>query len=282
MLWLERRPERSGAFRVSPGRGVGYMKNRYLVLAISILVVRGDSVSTGERSRAELELDYANILRLDQRTEAKIADLTRTHIQIQVAQGLVNYTVLKGTEADVEIDTPNMAVHPRGEGVYRIQVDSSSQTEVTVRNGEAEVTTPQGSTRVKKNEMVTVRGTDNPEYQVAAASGRDEWDQWNKQRDHDIRDAQSWAHTNRYYTGAQDLDHYGHWVNAPGYGDVWEPYAGEDWVPYRDGRWVWEPYYGWTWVSYEPWGWAPHHYGRWFYYNDAWAWWPGPVYPAYC
>src|SRR5207249_7028603 len=87
------------------------------------------------------------------------------------------------------------------------------------------VTTPQGSTSVKKNEMVTVRGTDSPEYQVAAAPGRDEWDQWNKQRDHDIRDAQSWAHTNRYYTGTQDLDHYGHWVDAPGYGDVWEPYA---------------------------------------------------------
>jgi len=198
----------------------------WVAATVNATVVRGDSVSTGERSRTELELDYANILRLDQRTEAKIADLTRTHIQIQVAQGLANYTVLKGTEADVEIDTPNMAVHPLGEGVYRIQVDSSSQTEVTVRNGEAEVSTPQGSTRVKKNEMVTVRGTDNPEYQVAAAPGRDEWDQWNKERDHDIRDAQSWAHTNRYYTGAQDLDHYGHWVYAPGYGDVWEPYAG--------------------------------------------------------
>jgi len=129
----------------------------WVAAAVNATVVRGDSVSTGERSRTELELDYANILRLDQRTEAKIADLTRTHIQIQVAQGLVNYTVLKGTEADVEIDTPNMAVHPRGEGVYRIQVDSSSQTELTVRHGEAEVSTPQGSTSAKKNEMVTVR-----------------------------------------------------------------------------------------------------------------------------
>src|SRR5919198_1043354 len=87
----------------------------WVAATVNATVVRGDRVSTGERSRTELELDYANILRLDQRTEAKIADLTRTHIQIQVAQGLVNYTVLKGSEADVEIDTPNMSVHPLGE-----------------------------------------------------------------------------------------------------------------------------------------------------------------------
>jgi len=54
-----------------------------------------------------------------------------------------------------------------------------------------------------------------------------------------------------------------------------------DWAPYRDGRWVWEPYWGWTWVSYESWGWAPYHYGRWFLRGSSWAWWPGPVYPAY-
>src|SRR5213078_4257014 len=141
----------------------------WVAATVNATVVRGDSVSTGERSRTELELDYANILRLDQQTEAKVADLTRTHIQIQVAQGLVNYTVLKGTEADVEIDTPNMAVHPLGEGVWRIQVDSASQTEVTVRRGEAEITTPQGSVTVRKDEMITVQGTDSPEYQVGSA-----------------------------------------------------------------------------------------------------------------
>jgi len=39
----------------------------------------------------------------------------------------------------------------------------------------------------------------------------DDWDRWNSDRDHIIRDANSWRHTNRYYTGAQDLDTYGQW-----------------------------------------------------------------------
>src|SRR5581483_7901638 len=93
--------------------------------------------------------------------------------------------------------------------------------------------------------------------------------------------ANSWHHTNRYYTGAHDLDAYGRWERVQDYGDVWVPNEPDGWVPYRDGNWVWEPSYGWTWVGYEPWGWAPYHYGRWFPYGASWAWWPGPVWAGY-
>jgi hypothetical protein len=244
-------------------------------------LVSGDKISTGARSRTEIELDYANILRLDQRSEAKIADLTRTRIQVQVSQGVVNFTVLNGTEAEVEIDTPNMAVRPLGEGSYRIQVDSPSDTAVTVRQGQAEVSTPQGTTTVEKNQVIYVKGTDNPEYQIAKAGHTDEWDEWNRDRDHEIRDAQSWRYAKRSYTGAHDLDAYGHWVYVPDYDWCWTPYVNMGWVPYRDGRWVWEPYWGWTWVSYEPWGWAPYHYGRWFWWGNSWCWWPGYGYGGY-
>jgi hypothetical protein len=244
-------------------------------------LVRGDQVATGEGARAEVQLDFANIVRLAARSQAKIADLTRTRIQVQVAQGYASYTLLKGNEADVEIDSPNVAVRPLRPGRYRMQVISDSETNVIVRDGEAEITTPQGSTRVQSGEMITVRGTDQPEYKVSSAPENDDWDRWNKDRDNVIRDAASWGHTNRYYTGANDLDAYGHWVYVPGYGNVWQPYQEATWAPYQTGRWVWEPYYGWTWVSYEPWGWAPYHYGRWFYYGSSWCWWPGPVYVHY-
>ena len=244
-------------------------------------IVPGDQVSTAARSRTEIQLDYANVLRLDENTVAKIADLKGNRIQVQVAQGRVNFDVFKGSEAEAEIDTPSVAVRPLGPGRYRIEVDSNSQTRITVREGEAEVSTPQGSTQVKKGELITIEGTDNPQYQVASAPGKDDWDNWNKDRDHVVENAESWQHTNRYYAGTGDLDRYGHWEYVPGYDYVWAPYAGPGWVPYSAGNWMWEPYWGWTWVSYEPWGWAPYHYGRWFCWGNSWAWWPGPVYPAY-
>jgi hypothetical protein len=245
-------------------------------------LVRGDQVATGEKSRAEVQLDYADILRLAAKSQAKIAELTRTRIQLQVAQGYANFTQFKGSEAEVEIDTPNVAVRPLKQGRYRVQVNSDSETDVIVREGMAEITTPQGSTTVKAGEMIMVRGTDNPEYKIAGAPGKDDWDRWNKDRDNTIKDAQSWGHTNRYYTGVNDLDAYGHWIFVPGYGWVWQPYyTSATWAPYQAGRWVWEPFYGWTWVSYEPWGWTPYHYGRWFFYAGNWCWWPGPVFVGY-
>ena len=256
----------------------------WVAAGLNATVDRGDSLSTGERSRAEIELDYANLMRLDQHAEVAIADLTRDRIQLQVTEGLVNYTVFNnGAQAQVEIDTPNMAVHPLGPGVYRIQVNSPSETSITVREGEVEVSTPQGSNSVKAGETSEVRGTDNPEYRIVSAPGRDRWDEWNQQRDRTIYQAQSWAHINRHYTGSENLDRYGHWRKVRGYGDAWAPDVGPGWAPYREGRWAWDAYYGWTWVSDEPWGWAPYHYGRWFWDDDEdeWLWWPGPVYTSY-
>jgi hypothetical protein len=249
--------------------------------SVNAPVVRGDEVATGQDARAEIQLDYANILRLAAHTQAKIADLTPRRIQLQVGQGYASYTRLKGSEADVEIDSPNVAVRPLRPGRYRVQVISDAQTDVIVREGEAEITTPQGSTRVHEGEIITIRGTDEPEYKVSSAPDRDDWDTWNSERDHVVRDSESVGHTNRYYTGVNDLDGYGRWVYVPGYGNVWQPYQTVEWAPYQTGRWVWQPYYGWTWVSYEPWGWAPYHYGRWFYYRDSWCWWPGPLYVGY-
>ena len=248
--------------------------------ALNAPVVEGDKISTGQNSRGEIQLDYANILRLAESAQANITGLSRTQIQIQLGQGLANYSVVRDGEADVEIDTPNMSLHPtRREGSYRIFVLSDEETQVEVRKGEADVATPQGHTHIGKGQMITVRGTGNDtQYQIADARSKDDFDRWNNDRDNTIRNAQAWSRTNDYYVGSEDLDAYGHWTSVPDYGQVWVPAVSYGWAPYRAGRWVWEPYWGWTWVSYEPWGWAPYHYGRWMFYGSSWVWWPGPVY----
>jgi hypothetical protein len=253
----------------------------WVATTINAPLVLGDHISTGSASRTEVQLDYADVMRLDQNSEAKIADLTRSRIQIQLAQGLMDFSVFKGGQADVEVDTPNVAVLPTQPGTYRIEVNSQGETQVIVRDGQAQVSTPQGSTTIKEGDLITIEGTENPQYQVTQAPAIDSWDTWNRDRDNVILNAQSYTHTNRYYTGSQDLDHNGRWVEVPGYDWCWTPYVDAGWVPYRYGRWVWEPGWGWTWVSYENWGWAPYHYGRWFSYGSSWYWWPGYGGPGY-
>jgi hypothetical protein len=279
--------EQPGVARVSMIRGdVSSQRGDsgdWVAVSLNTPVSVGDRVSTGNNSRVELQLDFADVLRLGENAAAQIANINRSQVQVQVGQGLATYTVLRGAEASSEIDTPNAAIHPLGEGDYRVLVTSDSVSQVIVRRGSADISTPQGSTRVSSGQMITIEGSSNPQYRVDVAPGSDEWDSWNSDRDGIITSAESVQRTNRYYTGAQDLDAYGHWTQAPDYGNVWVPAQNADWAPYRDGRWVWEPYYGYTWVSNEPWGWAPYHYGRWFMYDNNWAWWPGPLNssPAY-
>ena len=248
--------------------------------ALNAPVLAGDRVSTGDKARTELQLDYANMLRLAEHTQANITTLTRSQIQVQLGHGMANYTVYKNSDADAEIDTPNVAIRTnRRESSFRILVTADDHTEVLVRRGEIEVTTPQGGTRVGQNQFITIQGTGADEqYKIGEAPARDDFDQWNTDRDNMIRNSISRRRTNDYYVGTEDLDAHGTWTEVPDYGPVWRPTVAPGWAPYRDGRWVYEPYWGWTWVSYDPWGWAPYHYGRWMLYDGAWGWWPGPAY----
>ena len=67
--------------------------------ALNQPMVSSDKVSTGVNSRAEVQLDHGNILRLGDNTLAGIAGLSRNQIQIQVERGLIDYSVFKGSDA---------------------------------------------------------------------------------------------------------------------------------------------------------------------------------------
>ena len=56
-------------------------------VSLNTPLMAGDKVATGEASRTELQLDYANILRLDQNAQASIATMENNRIQVQVSQG---------------------------------------------------------------------------------------------------------------------------------------------------------------------------------------------------
>jgi len=60
-------------------------------------------------------------------------------------------------------------------------------TVVIVRSGQAQISTPQGSTEVNAGDMATIRGdSSSAQYKISSAPDRDEWDTWNSDRDHAI------------------------------------------------------------------------------------------------
>ena len=172
-----------------------------------------------------MQLDFANILRLGPNSQANIANFTHKYIQIQLRQGLANYSVFGESEAEPEIDTPNVAVHPaHQDGVFRIEVRPDGDTIIIVRKGEAQISTPQGIADVKaRRDGHGARIRRRCAVQDRSAPERDDWDRWNSDRDRMIHSADAWRHTNQYYTGSEDLDANGRWENVPDYGQMWVP-----------------------------------------------------------
>ena len=261
----------------------------WVAAGVNAPLMSQDAIATAEGSRAEVQFDYANFVRLGANTELRMAELAGRRCQLQLARGTVLFRVLRNSDADVEIDTPSISVRPHNRGIYRISVLENGESEITVRAGEVEIFTPRGAESLHAGRTMLVRGDpSNPEFQTIAALPEDEWDRWNQRRDSELERSSSYRYVSHDIYGAESLDPYGRWVSTPDYGYVWAPTVDADWAPYRNGRWVWSDWYGWTWVSYDPWGWAPYHYGRWFHRAGfGWCWYPGSIYgrhywsPAY-
>ena len=246
---------------------------------INAPLLTDDRIASGANSRAEVQLDSANILRIGANSEIHLAELEYGRYQLEVARGTVTFRVLRPSTASVELNTPSVSVRPAKEGTYRASVNDAGETEVTARAGDVEVFTPKGSQWVYAGQTMMARGTmQDPEFQMIGAIPSDDWDRWNEARDRTLlQSSTSYQYVPQGVYGAEDLDSSGTWAYVAPYGYCWRPtVVVADWAPYRNGRWVYEDWYGWTWVSYDTWGWAPYHYGRWFF--DArfgWNWYPG-------
>ncbi|MDQ2840692.1 MAG: hypothetical protein M3Y72_06570 [Acidobacteriota bacterium] len=242
-----------------------------------------DNLQIGGGSRAEVELDYANFLRLAPGTNLIFADVEYRQARVQLGLGTAILRVLRNSESQVEIDTPSVGFHPLSQGEFRISVLDDGTTQITARTGQAEIFGPRGSQRIPNEQTVMVRGDANdPEFQNTYEIGRDGFDDWSEHRDGDLLRSQSYRYVSQDIYGADDLDAYGNWVPSQ-YGQVWAPQQqAAGWSPYSTGEWAWQNYYGWTWVDSAPWGWAPYHYGRWFMNGGyGWCWWPGAVRASY-
>ncbi len=270
-----------GAARISVVQGDVNVRrgdtSELVAAAINAPLVAQDRLQTSAGSRAEMELDSANLIRLSPDTDVGLAGLEYRRFQVQVGAGTILYRVVRPSESQGEVDTPSIALRALEAGAYRISVLPDGTTQIDVRAGSAEIFGPRGSQRIEAGHSVLVRGNPaDPEFQEVAPTMRDQFDDWSEMRDREILSSQSYQYVSPDVSGAEDLDANGTWVPSQ-YGQVWTPRSvGPDWAPYSYGQWNWEPYYGWTWVDYAPWGWAPYHYGRWFWNGGhGWCWWPG-------
>lgn len=245
--------------------------------AINAPLLAPDRLLTGTESRAELQFDGSNRLRIAADSELRLAEVEYRRYTIELARGTITWHVANASASDIDISTPSVSIRPVKPGDYRITVNADGTTEVTARTGEAEIYSPRGVERVRRGKTTLVRGDrTDPEFQTVAEVREDEWDYFNVARDRELDRSPSRQYLPEDVVGAEELDANGQWIDSAPYGRVWQPRVAAGWSPYSQGRWAWTDYYGWSWVSYDPFGWAPFHYGTWFHQPSGWCWYPGP------
>lgn len=237
----------------------------------------GDQLWADQDSRAELHIPGA-AFRLNSQTSFQFLNLDDQNAQIRLSAGALDVRVRRMGDNDVlEVDTPNAAFSILRPGEYRIETNpDTSETFVTIRSGQGEVTGGGQAFTLHANEQAHLSGSDQITYDVYGAPGADDFDQWCQTRN--VREDRPQQYVSADMVGYEDLSDYGSWRPAPDYGMMWVPQgvvAG--WAPYHYGHWAWVDPWGWTWVDDAPWGFAPFHYGRWAYVGGVWGWIPGPA-----
>ena len=251
--------------------------DQWLPIGINYPVTTGDNLWAGRDSRVEIDFGGGQF-RLSGETSVHISRLDERQFALFVAQGRVILRVRYLDAGDTaRIDTPNAQIALTRPGLYRIVVtDDRLHTELSVREGAAEVDTGAAVQQVLPGQHATLDGSAPPFAFVRNGVTTDGFDTWSAGRDRRYERGYANAPVSRQMVGQADLDEFGTWDSAPEYGAVWYPAnVAPDWAPYRNGYWteigVWGP----TWVDAAPWGYAPFHYGRWAYIHGRWGWCPG-------
>jgi hypothetical protein len=264
----------SGQVSMQPG-GV----NDWVAASQNRPLTTSDRVWTDKNSRAELNVGDG-YLRMNSETSLTLTNVSNNTVQLELDQGILSLTVRHLERGEIyEVDTPNYAFTVMKPGVYRFDVyPNEDQSWVTVRSGYGVATGSGPAVRVNSGTQMRFRDGKSLQHTAENAPARDGFDDWAMVRDKRLADSVSARYVSPGVIGYQDLDGYGSWTTTPGYGPVWTPYSvPAGWAPYRFGNWAWVAPWGWTWVDDAPWGFAPFHYGRWVYWNSAWAWAPGPM-----
>ncbi len=253
-------------------------------------IVEGSRILTRSDGLAEIEFEDQSALRLSGNSEVKVRQLSMNDAgvkvnEIEVVKGVVFF--------DVRAKSGDVYRAVAGRNTFLVRRDSLArisagpdQLKLAVLKGDVQLENQPQVVSVKKNETLALDPKQPSEFKIAHGTEPMPADSWDKERQ---------AYTDAYAKnsgyggphsgyGLQDLNYYGDYFYASGYGYVWQPYGFANsmvgWNPYSNGAWTFAPGLGYSWASAYPWGWLPYHFGSWAYLGGGvgWAWLPGGSY----
>jgi hypothetical protein len=276
--------EVQGDVKIDRNLGQGYEK-----AFLNLPITQGVKLQTKNDGRAEVEFEDGSTLRITPDTVIEFPQLSLrdsgakvSGVHLQEGTAYVNFAGAKGDEFTLTFAHEKLSLAHSAH--LRIEIADVTAT-VAVFKGDVQVEGDSGTVAISKNRTATFDLTDGDSSTLAKDVEPDPFDAWDKQQDqyHQQYASNSYSGYSPYAYGTSDLNYYGNFFNAPGYGMAWQPYfAGAGWDPFMNGAWAFSPGLGYGWVSGYPWGWTPYHYGSWAYLpTSGWAWLPGGTWAAW-
>lgn len=277
-----------GSVQVNRTDGPGYEK-----AMLNLPITQGAKLRTQSDGRAEVEFEDGSTLRL---APDSVVDLTQlslrdsgskiSEVNLQSGTLYVNFAAAKNDELTLTFGKEKLALTHSAH--LRVEMAQDGIT-VAVFKGDVEVQGPAGTVSVAKNRTAVFSSSNNDSSNNDSSNNEhatvtknlepDPYDAWDKQQQqyHERYSTTASTGYSPYSYGGADLNYYGNFFSAPGYGTLWQPYfAGAGWDPFMNGAWSFNSGAGFGWVSSYPWGWTPYHSGNWvFVPSYGWAWQPG-------
>ena len=266
-----------GDVQIDRNSGAGWEK-----AFLNLPITQGVKLQTGSEGRAEVEFEDGSVVRLAPKSLVEFTRLSLrdsgsrvSGVTVQSGTVYVNFRAEK-KEDEFALNFARENVTLTEPAHFRVQMADATAT-VAVFDGSANIAGPSGNIEVEKKRSVTFDLANHDQYEMAKL-GQEPFDTWDKEQD---KYHKAYLSKNHDYSadayGASDLNYYGSFFSASGYGMLWRPYfVSAEWDPFTDGGWASYPGYGYTWVSAYPWGWTPYHCGSWLYgASFGWAWQPG-------
>jgi ferric-dicitrate binding protein FerR (iron transport regulator) len=146
-------------------------------------VVAGDVIATTAASRAEVQLNPGNFIRLSANSQLRVVQLGNRRFQFELESGHVGLSQWKHSTADVEIQAGTLTMVPLKHGTYRVEREGDRATAI-VRKGEADIGSPSGFRTIDKGQrLVVCQDRSKERTRAATAPNKDEFDDWSERRD---------------------------------------------------------------------------------------------------
>jgi hypothetical protein len=189
-------------------------------------VVEGTRLVTGSDGLAEVEFENQSALRLTEDSEVKFSQLLMNDAgvkinQIQVIKGLVYLDAATKSDDVYRLMVGNNSFLVRRDTEMRLSA-GPDQVQVAVFKGEVQLENQPQPVIVGKRETLTLAADNSTKYTVAKGVEPVRFDGWNKEREaysSTYAENQGYGGPSHAY-GLQDLNYYGNYFYAGGYGYV--------------------------------------------------------------